>query len=139
MRKREAPRDDEMRSVRHSRGQDRAGRRAARPRNEMALNLTSALCSEEQRRRSVFQSLHFRICDGGFLRSDDLVGNIEELVELDVLGFGGGAFADFQEDVPVGGQHDGRHLVGLERLPDRRPGGVDSFVQKRLLDRDKQV
>ena len=45
-----------------------------------------------------------RICDGGFLRPDDLLRKTQELVELGVLGFGGGAFADFQDDVSIGAQ-----------------------------------
>ena len=43
------------------------------------------------------------ICDDGFLRLDDLFRDFEELVKLHVLGFGGGAFADFEDDVPIGG------------------------------------
>jgi len=56
-----------------------------------------------------------------------------------VLGFAGEGFADFEDDIAIGGQYDGCDAVGLEGLPDCSAGGMDSFVEEDVLNRHKEV
>ena len=61
-------------------------------------------------------------------------------VDLAVLGFGNGGFADFQDStVFIFGQNNRDDLVRAELLANGPPGGVNSGLQEPVLDGGEQM